>query len=66
MAHDVRGTLLAAEAIVVNETRYSVLPLWVLHSNANIIVLLVMSDDNPNMPSKLHGTLEDDKSYVVV
>ena len=66
MAHNVPGTLLATEAIVVNETRYSLLPLWIVHSNAGLMELLVMSDENLNVPSELHGTVGGDTCYGVM
>lgn len=66
MAHNVPGILLVTEAIVVNETRYSLLPLWIVHSNAGLMELLVMSDDNLNVPSELHGSLGGDICYGVM
>ena len=66
MAHNVPGTLLATEAMVVNEASYSLLPLWIVHSNAGLNELLVMSDDNLKVPSEFHGTLEGDTCYGVM
>lgn len=64
-ACNIPGTTVATEATVMSKTGNSILLLWIIYSNAGMIVLLRMSEDKPNMPSKLYGTFEEDKCYGV-